>query len=67
MHVAVVLALLGFFGSARGIGSAISLASGEEVARPAAAIVQTIMAVLCAFFLVLAIKSFLDARRGRSL
>jgi hypothetical protein len=67
MHVAVVLALLGFLGSARGIGNAIALASGEEVARPAAAVVQTAMAVLCAFFLVLAIKSFLDARRGRSL
>jgi hypothetical protein len=66
MHVAVVLALLGFLGSVRGVGGAIALASGEEVARPAAAVVQALMAVLCAIFLALAIKSFFDARRGRS-
>jgi hypothetical protein len=65
-HASVVLALLGFLGSARGVPGAIALASGQEVARPAAVVVQTAMAVLCAIFLSLAVKSFLDARRGRS-
>jgi len=66
IHAAVVLALLGFLGSARGVPGAIALASGKEVARPTAVIVQTAMAVLCAIFLLLAVKSFLDARRNRS-
>ena len=65
MHVSVVLALLGFLGSARGVPGAIALASGEEVARPAAVVVQTAMAVLCGIFLLLAVKSFLNARRNR--
>ena len=66
MHASLVLALLGFLGSARGIPGAIALAQGEEVARPTAVIVQTVMAVLCAIFLAVAVKSFLNARRGRS-
>jgi hypothetical protein len=65
MHIAVVLALLGFLGSARGFPAAIALASGEEVARPAAAVVQAVMAVLCAIYLVLAVKSFMNARKSR--
>ena len=66
MHLSVGLALIGLLGSARGIPGVIALASGGEVDRPAAVVVQTVMAVLCAVFLVLAVKSFVDARRGRS-
>lgn len=66
IHTVVVLALLGFLGSARGVPGAIALASGGEVARPVAVVVQTVMAILCAIFLLLAVKSFLDARRNRS-
>ncbi len=66
MHLSAVLALLGFFGSLRGIPGIVALAAGNEVARPAAVVVQTVMAVLCAAFLVLAVKSFVDARRKRS-
>jgi hypothetical protein len=66
MHIAVVLALLGFLGSARGVPGAIAVASGKEVARPVAVVVQTLMAVLCAIFLLLAVKSFLAARRSQS-
>ena len=58
MHVSAVLALVGFLGSVRGIPGVIALATGGEVARPEAAVVQTVMAVLCAAFLVLAVKSF---------
>ena len=66
MHAAAALALLGFLGTLRGIAGAVALASGKTVARPAAAVVQTIMAVLCAIFLALAIRSFIHARRNRS-
>jgi hypothetical protein len=66
MHLSTVLALLGLLGSARGIPGAVALAAGGEVARPAAAVVQAAMAVLCAAFLALAVKSFIDVRRDRS-
>jgi uncharacterized membrane protein YoaK (UPF0700 family) len=64
-HAAAVLAVLGLLGSARGVPDAIALAQGGEVERPQAAIAQTVMVVLCLAFVVLAIKSFVDARRGR--
>ena len=66
MHLAAVLALLGFLGSIRGVAGAVTLLSGGEVARPTAAVVQTGMAFLCALFLVLAVRSFVAARRARS-
>ena len=65
MHVAAVLALVGFLGSARGIPSLITMLGGGEVARPAAAVVQTAMAALCLLFLILAVRSFVQARRSR--
>lgn len=66
MHLSTVLALFGFLGSARGISGVVALAAGEEILRPAAAAVQAAMAALCAAFLILALKSFLAARRDRS-
>lgn len=66
MHIAAVLALLGLAGAARGIPGVITMMQGGEVERPTAAVVQTIMAVVCGGFLGAAVKSFLDARRARS-
>ena len=66
MHAAAALALLGFFGTFRGIGSLVTLIGGGEVARPAAAISQSIMAVLSLGFVLLCIKSFKDARRNKA-
>jgi len=66
MHVAVLLGLLGFVGSVRGVAGVLTLAQGGTVERPAAAVAQTIMAVLCLAFLILAVKSFVDARRQRA-
>jgi len=64
-HAAATLALLGIFGSARGVPGAITLVQGGEVERPEAAIAQTIMVVLCIAFVALAIKSFIDVRKAR--
>ena len=61
MHIAVVVGLLGFFGAIRG---PMQLLAGTA-ARPAAAWAQTVMALLLAVFVVLAVKSFVDARRAR--
>lgn len=64
-HAAATLALLGLFGSVRGVPSTITLLQGGEVERPAAAVAQTIMVVLCIVFVALAIKSFIDVRKAR--
>jgi len=64
-HAAATIALLGLIGSARGIPQAITLVQGGEVARPAAAVAQTVMALGCAVFIALGVKSFRDARKAR--
>ena len=63
MHMAVVIALIGLAGSVSGVPGFLNYVQGSTVDRPAAVIAQTIMAVLCAAFVVLAVKSFIDARR----
>lgn len=65
MHVAAALALLGLLGSVMGVPKAITLMTGGSVERPAAAVAQAIMAVICAAFVAWAVKSFIDARRTR--
>ena len=64
MHAAVLVALLGFLGSARGLLSLPALLSGAELARPAAVAAQSITAVLCLVFIGLAVNSFIQARRS---
>jgi hypothetical protein len=67
MHAATGLALLGLLGSARGVPATITLLSGSTVERPAAAVAQSVMALVCLVFLVLAVRSFVTARRSQSL
>ena len=66
MHVAVIVGLLGFFGSASGLLSLPAVLSGESVARPAAVISKSIMAVLSLLYVARCVKSFIDARRNRA-
>jgi hypothetical protein len=65
MHAAAVLMLLGFFGTIDGLIKFLKMLGGVQPERPAAVNVQAIMAILCLVFLVLAIKSFIDARRNK--
>lgn len=66
MHVAVLVGLLGLIGtSVRWIPALIIFLSGGEVKNSAAFISQTITAVLCLAFVILCVKSFVDARRTR--
>ena len=59
--------LLGFLGAGRGLMSLITLISRpEDVARPAAVIVQSIMAVLCVVYVAIAARSFVTARMKSS-
>ena len=66
MHGAAVLNLLGFAGTLGGLIKFFKMLGGAETARPAAVTVQAIMAVLCLVFLILAVKSFIDARKNRT-
>jgi hypothetical protein len=66
MHGALLIALLGFLGTVMGIPKVISLLQGAQIERPAAAIAQTLTAILCLILLAFGIKSFVDARRNRA-
>ncbi|MBA3715575.1 MAG: hypothetical protein H0W76_24490 [Pyrinomonadaceae bacterium] len=66
MHGAVVVGLLGFLGSASGLLKLVTWLAGGVVARPAAVVSQSITAILCAVFVVLCIRSFINARRQRT-
>lgn len=67
MHAIAALALIGFIGSARGIGSLVTMLSGHDVPRPLATVMQSVMALLTLGFVILAVKSFVDARRQRNI
>ena len=64
MHAAVLVALLGFLGSFRGLLRIGEVFDGTAV-RPAAIIAQTIMALLTLGYIVVAVRSFIQARRAR--
>ena len=64
MHAAVAVALLGFLGSIRGVLQIGALMEGTA-ARPAAVVSQTIMAALTLGYIVMAVRSFVQARANR--
>jgi hypothetical protein len=66
MHIAVTVGLLGFLGTVPGLLKIGAVLSGGEVARPAAVIAQSIMAVLMAVYVAMCVKSFIDARKRRA-
>ena len=67
MHIAVTVGLLGFLGTLPGIIATIRRAAGQIVASPVhdAAIVQTVMGIICLIFVALCVRSFIAARRSR--
>jgi hypothetical protein len=65
MHIAVVVGLIGFLGSLPGLLKLPALIAGEPVARPAAVLAQSLMAVLTGIFVGLCVRSFILARRPR--
>ena len=66
MHVAAVLSLAGMGGTARGLIGGIKHLTGTAAERPAAVLGQSTMFLLCLVFLVLCIRSFIQARKARS-
>jgi hypothetical protein len=67
MHVAAMIGVLGFLGSARGLGKLIQLLSGQRVERQGAVIAQSVMAILMLIFTWLCVRSFINARRSRTI
>ena len=65
IHGAVVVALIGFLGSARGLLGIGDVFAGTA-ARPAAVISQSLMALLTLGYIVMAVRSFIAARRSRA-
>jgi hypothetical protein len=68
MHLMHVAALMGLVGTLGGLGMGVpkvgALIAGTAE-RPVAAGMQIVMGVVCLAFLVLCVKSFIDARRAR--
>ena len=64
MHIAMGLGLLGLIGSFPGLIKVFSLLTGGEVARPAAVLAQSVMAILLIIYLLMGIKTFIDARKS---
>jgi hypothetical protein len=65
MHIAAAVALVGYIACVPGLFKLPAVMAGQIVERPAAVISQSIMAFITGIFLVLAVKSFRDARKAR--
>lgn len=63
MHAALLIALIGFIATINGVINLLKYLGGGEIARPVAAVSQTLTAILCLIFLIFGVKSFIDARR----
>lgn len=63
MHAAVLIALLGLLGTVSSFLKLPALFAGTAE-RPAAVVAQFATAVICLIFIILAVKSFIDARRN---
>ena len=63
MHAALLLAILGLGGSFGGLMNVFGVLGGGELERPAASYGQALMAIICIFFIVAGIRSFIDARK----
>ncbi len=64
MHIAGVIALVGFAGTVSGLMKLPVLLTGGELDRPAAVPLQAVMAILCLIFVLLCVRSFIEARRA---
>lgn len=65
MHVAVVVTLLGFLGGLRGVPGLLKLLGGGAVKKPNAVYVQVGLSLICLVHVVLAVRSFIQARKAR--
>jgi hypothetical protein len=65
MHVAVTVALLSFLGAIKADIDVFRLAHGGSFEHPVAVEEKAAMSLLCLFFVLLCVRSFIAARRAR--
>ncbi len=65
MHGAVTIGLLGMIGAGVMGGKGLPALLEGTAERPMAVAMQLVMAVICFIFVVLCVKSFIDARKNR--
>lgn len=65
MHIAALVALIGFLGSVMGLFSLPELLRGDDLDRPWAVGVQSAMAFVLALYLGMSVRSFIVARKAR--
>ncbi|WP_446742794.1 hypothetical protein [Silvibacterium acidisoli] len=67
MHIAVTVGLLGFLGTAKSIYDYIEMkTAGRQFPHPAAVTEKAATAAVLLFFVLLCVRSFIAARRGRA-
>lgn len=66
MHIAVVLAFLGFVGTIRGLIKMFQMLMGSTIALPQMAIAESIMSLLCLVYVFICFRWFLNNRRKKS-
>jgi hypothetical protein len=66
MHIAVTIGLLGFLGTAKSIVDYIEMVQGRQFARPVAVEEKAAMAGVLLVFVILCVRSFINARRART-
>jgi hypothetical protein len=66
MHIAVTIGLLGFLGTAKSIVDFFLMIGGRQYAHPSAVEEKAAMAVLLLVFVILCVRSFVAARRART-
>ena len=66
MHVVVLVAVLALFGTFRGLMSFFGYLGGAELERPLAVSMQAVMAALMIAYIILAVRSFIQARSSRA-
>ncbi|MBD3224885.1 MAG: hypothetical protein GF313_09155 [Caldithrix sp.] len=64
IHIITLLALVAVIATFSGITDTFQLMGGADIQRPAAAVSKALMAVFSLIFLILAIRSFIQARRS---
>jgi hypothetical protein len=67
MHIAVTVALLGFLGMIPAMVDEVRMLRGVYFAHPIAVQEKATMSLLCLIFVLLCVRSFIEARKARKL
>ncbi len=66
MHLAVMIGFLGFIGAGMRVPKSIVALNENPDGSPLALISQTVMAIVCLVFVILCVRSFIQARKAKS-